>query len=228
MPTVSMKQLVKKMGYKTILEPYESEIVEKKSKFIGCLISVTDEDEAKGIWQQTKKDHHQANHVCYAYRLSGQLVLERYSDDGEPQGTAGMPILEVLRGQELENVMVMVVRYFGGTKLGTGGLVRAYTAAAKESLAGAKIITMMRINPMNVVLSYHLSGKVQHFFLDEKIYIEETLYETEVTFKLLIESDRVLSLKKQLIEMTGNQCEIYTDDVVVGYKEGNQINRLGR
>lgn len=214
------------MSYKTVLCESEAEVTEKKSRFIGVLIPIKSEEEAKEIWQTHKKLHHQANHVCYAYRLEGSLVIERYSDDGEPQGTAGMPMLEVLRGQGLENVLALVVRYFGGTKLGTGGLVRAYTAATQSVITVAEIVEILDVVPLAVSVTYNLSGKLEHYFKEQSLYIEDTLYDSGVTFKLLVELSELDLVEKALIERTAGQAICMKEKSISAYKRADVIHRL--
>ena len=129
------------MESRTVHKGGSAEIVEKKSRFIGEVFPVEHEEEAMQLLEQVKKKYWDARHHCWAYVISGDRVQERLSDDGEPSGTAGKPILEVIRGQQVGNLLVVVTRYFGGTLLGTGGLVRAYTEAAKQALAESVIIT---------------------------------------------------------------------------------------
>ena len=120
--------------YKILLEGGEGEIVEKKSRFIATLRPVNSEEEAVSFIEEMKKKYWDARHNCSAFVIGPKAELTRCSDDGEPSGTAGRPMLEVLLGEEVRNVAVVVTRYFGGTLLGTGGLVRAYTQAVKEGL----------------------------------------------------------------------------------------------
>ena len=127
-------------AYKTIATSETVEIIEKKSKFIAHVFPVQTQEEAEGHIQKLKKQYWDAAHNCYAYQLGEKSEIQRFSDDGEPQGTAGKPILEVLKGENLTNVLVVVTRYFGGTLLGTGGLVRAYGRTAKEGVIKANII----------------------------------------------------------------------------------------
>lgn len=130
--------------YKTVYEGGEGEIVEKKSRFIATVIPVKTEDEALEFIERTRKKYWNATHNCFAYVLGEQFEIQRCSDDGEPSGTAGKPMLDVLLGEEIHNAAVVVTRYFGGTLLGTGGLVRAYSGAVKEGLACSTIITKMQ------------------------------------------------------------------------------------
>ena len=129
--------------YKTILEEAEEEIVEKKSRFIATVRPVKTEDEARAFIEEMKKKYWDARHNVFAYQIGERNELQRFSDDGEPQGTAGMPVLNVLKGEDVKDTAVVVTRYFGGTLLGTGGLVRAYGKAAKEGLLSAGIVEMV-------------------------------------------------------------------------------------
>ena len=129
------------MDYRTVYEGGKGEIVEKKSRFIGEVFPVETEEEAAEILGNIKKQYWDARHHCWAYVIGEEQVQERFSDDGEPGGTAGKPILEVIRGHGLKNVLVVVTRYFGGTLLGTGGLVRAYTQSAQAGIAASTLIT---------------------------------------------------------------------------------------
>ena len=130
--------------YQTVYQGASAEITEKKSRFIAAVFPVSSEEEATEALENIKKQYWDARHHCWAYVIGTEQVTERFSDDGEPGGTAGKPILEVIRGQKLYNVLVVVTRYFGGTLLGTGGLVRAYSSACKEGLAHSTIITKIK------------------------------------------------------------------------------------
>ena len=129
------------MNIKIVYQGNTAEIIEKKSRFIADIFSVSSEEEALQILEKVKKKYWDARHHCWAYAIGNEQVQERLSDDGEPSGTAGKPILEVIRGNEIHNVLIVVTRYFGGTLLGTGGLVRAYTQAAQEGIAASTIVT---------------------------------------------------------------------------------------
>lgn len=140
--------------YHTIYKGGDGEIVEKKSRFIAEVHPVTSEEEAMEILEQTRKQYWDARHHCWAYIIGRNPAAERMSDDGEPAGTAGKPILEVIRGRELTNVLVIVTRYFGGTLLGTGGLVRAYTAATIEGLKNSESIARIHGVKLGIETNY--------------------------------------------------------------------------
>lgn len=205
------------MGYKTILKGATDEFSEKKSRFIGQLLPITSEEEAKAILNDIKKAHRQANHSCWAYRLRGQQMSERYSDDGEPSGTAGMPMLEVLRGAALENVLVVATRYFGGTKLGTGGLVRAYTQSAQSALAAAEVIEINRFRKVTVTVDYTLSGKLDYDISSHSRLLEDTEYGAAVTFTLYVRDGEAAEIQEHFMELTGGKCVLKIEAPLDGY-----------
>ena len=129
-------------AFRTVLRRAEGEIVEKKSRFIATVLPVETEEEVEAFLGELRKTYWDANHNVYAYRIGQQKMIERFSDDGEPVHTAGLPVLSVLQKEDIRNVCIVVTRYFGGTLLGTGGLVRAYSKAAQEALRriGARIL----------------------------------------------------------------------------------------
>ena len=148
--------------YKTVYKGGEGEIVEKKSRFIATVVPVHSEEEALKFVEAMKKKYWNATHNCYAYVIGENHELQRYSDDGEPGGTAGKPMLDVLIGEEIHNAAIVVTRYFGGTLLGTGGLVRAYSAAAKQGLASSVIITKNPGVKLRLATDYAGLGKIQY------------------------------------------------------------------
>lgn len=194
--------------YKTIAQDSQTMIIEKKSKFIANVYKVNSPEEAEAYLVQLRKKYYDATHNCFAYQIGEKNEFQKASDDGEPQGTAGKPILEVLKGEEVKNTLICVTRYFGGTLLGTGGLVRAYGKAAKEGLLAAGIIEKRKIYLYYLTMSYTLSGKVQ-YLLGEKgyvirtsTYLEEVQFEVEVLIK---ESD---AFEKWLNEKTNAAIDI--------------------
>ncbi|HXE47198.1 MAG TPA: YigZ family protein [Ramlibacter sp.] len=142
----------------TLVQPVHSEIIIKKSRFIGCVQAVPDRAAAQAVVAQLRREHPGATHVCWAFLAGGQSAA---NDDGEPGGTAGRPMLEVLRRQDLEGVLATVVRYFGGVKLGAGGLVRAYTDAVAQALLGAAKVPMQRRVTLRCAVPYALEGLVR-------------------------------------------------------------------
>ena len=148
--------------YKTVYQGGEGETVEKKSRFIATVIPVKTEEEAIAFIESMKKKYWNATHNCSAYVIGEQFQIQRCSDDGEPSGTAGKPMLDVLLGEEIHDTAVVVTRYFGGTLLGTGGLVRAYSGAAKEGLLASAIITRKRGIKLKIRTEYTGLGKIQY------------------------------------------------------------------
>ena len=163
------------MNIKIVYQGNSAEIVEKKSRFIADIFSVSSEEEALQILEKVKKKYWDARHHCWAYAIGDEQVQERCSDDGEPSGTAGKPILEVIRGNEIHNVLIVVTRYFGGTLLGTGGLVRAYTQAAQEGIASSTIVTKIQGYKVKIQTDYTTLGKIQYLLGQKGVQIIDSV-----------------------------------------------------
>lgn len=166
--------------YHTIYKGGNGEIVEKKSRFIAEVHPVTSEEEAMEILEQTRKQYWDARHHCWAYIIGRNPAAERMSDDGEPAGTAGKPILEVIRGRELTNVLVIVTRYFGGILLGTGGLVRCYSGACIGAMENSDFFEIEPGIEMIVTLDYTDFQSVQYYFGKNNIKILNSKYENDI------------------------------------------------
>jgi len=197
----------KKLKYKTIKDSSDILLIEKKSKFIGNAFPVTSEDEALEYLSQVKKKYPDATHHVYAYVIDENNIF-RYSDDGEPSGTAGMPVLDTIRKEDLVDVLVVVTRYFGGTLLGTGGLVHAYGQSAKEALVDAQIITRCMCNIVAVRTDYTLSGKIQHMVSSEGYILEDTVYDDAVTFYVCCRTDDTDAFINDITDLTGGRAEV--------------------
>ena len=184
----------------------EGEITEKKSRFIAHAFEIHSEAEALEHIEDLRKSYWDARHNCYAYVLGSRNELQRFSDDKEPQGTAGKPILEVLLNNDLHNTLIVVTRYFGGILLGTGGLLRAYTASAAAAVdSGIKkgcISSLIKGNPVDIKCDYSLLGKVQYICAQMALPLTDTVYEENVTLKLLVPEDQTASLVKKITEAT--------------------------
>ncbi len=176
------------------------EYTEKRSRFIGKLWRVEDEAEALARIAAVKKEHYDARHNCFAYVLRGGAV--RYSDDGEPQGTAGQPILAVLNGAEVQNVCCTVTRYFGGVLLGTGGLVRAYTAAAKAALAAAGVQRMALWHSEVLRCPYPMFERIRRLVEDSGAVIDNTDYGADIALSLLVPAEAAEDFDSALREMS--------------------------
>lgn len=177
-----------------------SEYVEKRSRFLGLVQPVSSEDEAREIIAACKKQYHDARHNCWCYLLRDGT--ERYSDDGEPQGTAGMPILEVLRHENLTDCVCVVTRYFGGILLGTGGLVRAYTQGAQVAVAAAGVQRMSLYTVALIACPYNLYDIVTHLLPEYDCAVEETDYGADVTLTVTLPAGGEDRLNAGLAEAT--------------------------
>jgi len=194
--------------YHTIASPGESEIVISKSRFLGFCLPVTSEAQAQEILSGLRKSHYNARHCCYAFRLADSGIV-RSSDDGEPSGTAGAPILSVLTGADVENTLCAVVRYFGGVLLGTGGLVRAYGRAASEALAAAKRAHMRVCARLKIDVSYAAYHALEPL-LRTKAYPCETVFEEHVSMIVLLPAEETEAFSQELTQRTDGRAEIET------------------
>lgn len=194
---------------KVILEEGCGEIVEKKSRFIAHVYCVHNEEEALKRIEEVKKQYWDARHNCYAYIIGRNNTIQRYSDDGEPGGTAGKPILEVLLLEEMSDCLIVVTRYFGGTLLGTGGLVRAYRQAAREGLANTLTGKLQFGRELSFTTDYNTAGKLQYLIGNEgdRAFILDTVYTDSVGIKILCRDDCVNGLVKKIVEAANGRGE---------------------
>jgi len=192
----------------TILENSTGEIVVKKSRFIASLFPVETEDAANEIIEGIRKKYWDATHNCYAYIVGTGNPIMRFSDDGEPSRTAGKPMLDILLAHRLTNVLAVVTRYFGGTLLGTGGLVKAYQGAVLEGLKNSKVITKQLGFKTSVITDYNLVGKLQHFAATENIAVLSCDYTDIVNMTLLVPVTRADMLTKKITELTNGSASI--------------------
>ena len=190
------------------------EIEEKKSRFIATTYPVESEEEAIAFIERMKKHYWDARHNCYAYVIGEEQEILRFSDDGEPGGTAGKPILEVITGEGLKNVCIVVTRYFGGTLLGTGGLVRAYTDAAKACISATEIVCKRMVVPMDITTDYTDLGKTQYILGSKGIDIKDSIYEDTVTLKIEVFVDDVEQIEKDITEATSARAILVKKDAV--------------
>lgn len=195
-------------AYSTVGGYGKGEIVEKKSRFIADVFPVSSEDEASAHIEKIKKQYWDARHHCWAYVIGSSPATERMSDDGEPAGTAGKPILEVIRGRGLTDVLVVVTRYFGGTLLGTGGLVRAYTAAAAEGLAHAGILRKVPGIRIKIGTDYTGLGRIQYLLAQREIGILDTIYTDRAEILAAVPGEDLESLEKEITEGTSGKAVI--------------------
>lgn len=187
---------------KILLEAGSAEIIEKKSRFIASLCSVSTPEEAQSFIEQVKKKYWDAKHNCSAYVIGKDGQYTRCNDDGEPAQTAGLPMLEVLLHSEVRNVVVVVTRYFGGTLLGTGGLIRAYGQTVKAALENSVIGEEVEGYRLTVEADYSDVGKVQYLLAQRKITIIDSVFEQTVTFELQMKKEVLQEITDELIETT--------------------------
>lgn len=184
------------------------EFIEKKSKFIVTVIPVETVIEVESELEQIRKRYWDASHNCYAFVLGENGRDQRCSDDGEPSGTAGKPILDVINGRKINNVLVVVTRYFGGTKLGPGGLVRAYSEASKLGLAGSVLVEKMKGQMLSFRTDYNGIGKVQYILGQRSIHITNSEYTDIVTVECVVPVHMVGDVQKEITESTSGRAEI--------------------
>ena len=192
---------------KIILETKETEIVEKKSRFIANIAAVSSEEEAIEFIEKIKKKYYDARHNCYAYIIGDKGDKKKCSDDGEPQRSAGMPMMEVLENQGYFDIVVVVTRYFGGTLLGVGGLIRAYQGAVIEGLNASVSGEIHEGFRAKYKFGYDFYGKIKYIAESENIVIEDTLFDENVTMSLIFEDGESERLQKKLVEETNANIE---------------------
>ncbi|MBR3646300.1 MAG: YigZ family protein [Lachnospiraceae bacterium] len=195
-------------NYNILYEGRSAELVEKKSRFIAHLKPVETEEEALLFIEEIKKKYWDARHNCYAYIIGENKELQRFSDDGEPSGTAGKPILEVLLGEDINNVVVVVTRYFGGVLLGTGGLVRAYGRTTKLGLEASVIKKRVSGYKLVIHTDYNGIGKIQYIVSTMGIANHNEDYAEDVTVTVLVSEDDCDRFVKQVTEATAARAVI--------------------
>ena len=196
------------MGTKIVYEGGEGELIEKKSRFIATVKPVDSEDEALEFIAGLKKKYWNATHNCFAFVIGERQEIQRCSDDGEPNGTAGKPMLDVLLGNELRNVAVVVTRYFGGTLLGTGGLVRAYSQAVKAGLRASVVITKILGVKLHIETDYTTFGKIQYILAQRELKILDTVYTDKVELEVLIPKTELEQVMHAITEGTNAQADM--------------------
>lgn len=197
---------------KIVYQGGQGEIVEKKSRFIASVRPVSSEEEALAFIEETKKKYWDARHNCFAYVVGERNELARFSDDGEPGGTAGKPMLDVLLGEGLHNTAVVVTRYFGGTLLGTGGLVRAYSGAVKAGLAESVTAVRTAGVRLEIGMDYTMLGKIQYILGENRIPVLDSVYTDKVKIICLVPAARLEGFKAELTEGTNGKAQLTEGD----------------
>lgn len=186
----------------------KAELIEKKSRFIATVRPVSTQEEAVAFIEEMKKKYYDARHNCSAFVIGSKAQITRSNDDGEPSGTAGRPMLEVLLGSEIRNVAAVVTRYFGGTLLGTGGLVRAYSGVLKEALAQCETQRQHFGVKMRIKTDYNSVGKIQYLLAAKKIDILDSVYAADVELMVMVPMEEYGSLCKELVEATSAKAKL--------------------
>ena len=207
-----------------VYEGGQGEITEKKSRFIATVRPVESEDEAVSFINETKKKYWDARHNCSAFVIGKRQELTRCSDDGEPAGTAGRPMLDVLLKENIHNAAIVVTRYFGGVLLGTGGLVRAYQQATKAGLSASEIIEKKDGAVLFIRTDYTGIGRLQYLFAQEKITVMDTAYEADVLVKAVIPENDKKRIEKTIIEQTNGTAKLeWGDEVTFAEYDGEVL-----
>ena len=211
------------MSYITIRDFGEDRFEEKKSEFIGYAKRVENEEDAKAFVNEIKSLHKQARHNCWAYVIGENMGIQRYSDDGEPQGTAGIPILEVMKKSNVTDCAVVVTRYFGGVLLGTGGLTRAYTKGASIAIKCAGIVEKVKGLKISFEMEYDLFGKIQYICGQNSWHIEETEYTDKVIVHILCEENIADTIEGEIVEASSGKVIVRRSEEGIYFKEGNRL-----
>ena len=191
--------------YRMLSKGAQAELVEKKSRFIATIRPVSSEEEAVAFIEEMKKKYYDARHNCSAFVIGSKGELTRSSDDGEPSGTAGRPMLEVLTGSGIRNIAAVVTRYFGGVLLGTGGLVRAFSGAVKMALDQCETITRRYGVQMLIKTDYNGVGKIQYLLGSKDVVIQDSVYAADVQMTVLVPIEEYDRLCKELVEATNGR-----------------------
>ena len=210
-------------AYKTIYIGGSGEIVEKKSRFIANYAHVESEEEALGFIESIRKKYWDARHNCYAYCIGKKQELKRCSDDGEPSQTAGKPMLDVLTGAQLCDTVVVVTRYFGGTLLGTGGLVRAYTEAAREGMKQSVVIEKIPAVCFHVTVEYHQVGKLLYLIGQHGYNQLDSEYAEQVSIRILVPCSGRPAMEAELLESFQGTAEVEITDFGYFARAGKEL-----
>jgi uncharacterized YigZ family protein len=211
------------MSYVTIRDFGEDRFIEKKSEFIGYSKRCETEEEAKSFVQEIKDKHKQATHNCWAYAIGEKMNIQRYSDDGEPQGTAGIPILEVLKKSNVTDCAIVVTRYYGGILLGAGGLTRAYTKGASIALKSSGIVEKVRGVNLIIELDYDLLGKIQYICMQNNWYIENIEYTDKVVVNILVEINKLEQIETEMTKISNGKIVMERIEEGIYFKEENRL-----
>lgn len=194
--------------YYTVKYKGADEVIIQKSRFIGYVKRVESEEEAQNFIQEIKKKHHDATHNCSAYVIGENDQIQKANDDGEPSGTAGIPILEVIKKQHLKDTAVVVTRYFGGIKLGAGGLIRAYGGTTSQAIKTTGIVKRQLMQGFSVTIDYTLLGKLENELRNSSYLVEDTTYLDQVTLHVYVSDGEEGQFKEWVTNLTSGQATI--------------------
>ena len=201
-------------GLITIKAQHETEIIINKSRFIASIHPAETEEEAKAFIQQKKKEHHSATHNCSSYVIGPTMLTQKANDDGEPSGTAGVPMLEVLKKQQLHNVVVVVTRYFGGIKLGAGGLIRAYGSAVSQVINEIGRIILLEAIPFEVTLDYDQTGRFEYELQQTEYMLVDTAYTDKVKYTIHVIASEEENFMNFLDEINQGKYELNREETI--------------
>ena len=207
------------MGYRTIKKEARDKFIEKKSTFIGHIKRVQNEEEAKNFINKIKSEHREARHNVYAYVIGENLGIQRYSDDGEPQGTGGIPVLEVIKKAEITDACVVVTRYFGGILLGAGGLTRAYTKGAAIAIKASGIVEKVSASRVIIEIEYDLLGKLQYLIEQKGWFLEGIDYGERVILKIIGEEETNRVIMEEVSSLSKGKAKCIVEDYRLYFKD---------
>lgn len=211
------------MSYFTIKKESRIQFEERKSIFIGHVKRVETEEEAKEFVNKIKNEHKDATHNVYAYIVGENMLIQKCTDDGEPQGTAGVPVLDVIKKNGITDTAIVVTRYFGGILLGTGGLVRAYSKGASEAVNDSGIVERVKGAAINIITTYELLGKVQYHFSIKNWHIENIEYTDKVKIVFICETKNLDNVKGQILELCSGKCEFEIEEEKYYFKAKDRL-----
>ena len=211
-------------NYKTLHKFGVDEYIVEKSTFIGYAKPIKTEEEAIEFINEIKKKHKDATHNVWAYTIGENMNIQRYSDDGEPQGTAGIPTLEVIKKEDLRDVVVVVTRYFGGIKLGAGGLVRAYTKGAKVGIEAGIVIEKVKYSEVKIKIEYTQLGRIQNEIMNLRFKVKDTIYSEDVKLIVYVRNEEAQSLMDRIIDITSGTADVSLgEEYYLSEKDGELI-----
>lgn len=210
--------------YRTTFSYGEDEVIINKSRFIGYSLPINCEEEALNFVEKIKTKHKDATHNVYAYVVGENSNIQRFNDDGEPSGTAGIPVLEVIKKEDLRNIVIVVTRYFGGIKLGGGGLIRAYTRTAKIGLDAGIVIDMTPHTNLLMNIDYTLYGRIENYLMTNNYTVDEVEFEQDVSISISVETLKLDKFKNDMINLTNGSIEISEiDNIHLALKDGKRL-----